>query len=193
MLRLQRATSERWVQAVSADLPTLVLDHAHCEKKAASTSLNLIFRYQDKAWLMAPLSAVAREELEHFELVLEVLQRRGWPFTPLEPSSYAGALYRHVRKPEPNRLLDTLLACALIEARSCERMKVLSESLDDAELRALYAGLLESEARHHALYVDLALHAFERDAVFTRLEDLARREVEALEATPDEVRVHSIA
>jgi len=191
MLRLARPTRDGWVRAVQADLPTLVLDHAHCEKKAASTSMNLIFRYQDHPHLMAPLSAVAREELEHFELVLALLERRGWAFAPLEPSPYAGLLYRHVRKGEPERLLDTLLACALIEARSCERMRRLSEELDDAELRDLYGGLLESEARHHALYVDLALHDFDRDAVFARLGELAARESEALDATPDEIRVHS--
>ncbi len=191
MLRLARATSDDWVGRVSTDLPTLVLDHAHCEKKAASTALNLIFRYQDRAHLVAPLSAVAREELEHFELVLQLLERRGWPFAPLEPSAYAGHLYRHVRKPEPLRLLDTLIACALIEARSCERMKKLANELEDVELRELYAGLLESEARHHALYVDLALQDFDRETVFGRLEQLARHEVEAIDATPDEIRVHS--
>lgn len=191
MLRLARPTSDGWVGHVEADLPTLVLDHAHCEKKAASTALNLIFRYQDRAHLMAPLSEVAREELEHFELVLALLERREWPFVPLEPSSYASHLYRHVRRSEPDRLLDTLLACALIEARSCERMQRLARGLDDPELQALYDGLLESEARHHALYVDLALRDFDRDTVFDRLAELARHEVDALDATPDEIRVHS--
>lgn len=193
MLRLARSTRAGWVQAVEADLPTLLLDHAHCEKKAASTALNLIFRYQDHPQLMAPLSEVAREELEHFELVLELLERRGWPFRPLEPSPYAGLLYRHVRKPEPTRLLDTLLACALIEARSCERMKHLAQGLSDPELRDLYAGLLESEARHHALYVDLALTEFDRAEVLGRLTELARHEVEALDGTPVQIRVHSLA
>ena len=191
MLRLSRSTQPGWVQAVSTDLPTLVLDHAHCEKKAASTALNLIFRYQDHPHLMAPLSQVAREELEHFELVLELLERRGWPFVPLTPSPYAGLLYQQVRRAEPSRLLDTLLACALIEARSCERMKRLAAELDDPELAELYEGLLESEARHHALYVDLALHDFDRHAVLERLDELALHEVAALDATPYEVRVHS--
>ncbi|MEN0061421.1 MAG: tRNA-(ms[2]io[6]A)-hydroxylase [Myxococcota bacterium] len=193
MLRLKRSTRAGWVQAVQADLPTLVLDHAHCEKKAASTALNLIFRYQDHPHLMVPLSEVAREELEHFELVLGLLSEREWPFVPLEPSPYAGLLYRNVRKAEPHRLLDTLLACALIEARSCERMKRLATELEDAELRALYGSLLESEARHHALYVDLALHDFDRQTVMTRLDELANAEVEALSATPFQFRVHSLA
>jgi len=192
VLRLARPTHSGWVQRVQSDLPTLVLDHAHCEKKAASTSMNLIFRYQPRTHLMAPLSEVAREELEHFELVLRVLERRGWPFAPLAPSPYAALLYRSVRSTEPERLLDTLLACALIEARSCERMKRLSEELGDAELRDLYAGLLESEARHHTLYIDLALHDFEHDVVFGRLAELAAHEIAALDATPDEIRVHSL-
>ncbi len=192
MLRLQSETPEDWVRAVQADLPTLVLDHAHCEKKAASTAINLIFRYQDRSAILVPLSALAREELEHFEQVCGLLTARGWPLGPLSPSPYAGALYRSVRRSEPERLLDTLLACALIEARSCERMRRLAEGLDDAELRALYDGLLASEARHHAAYVGLALDIFDAAEVWPRLEALAAHEAEVVAAMPHEVRVHSL-
>lgn len=176
---------------VEHDLPTLLVDHAHCEKKAASTAINLIFRYQDRTSLMTPLSELAREELEHFEQVLAILQRRGWGFSPLSPSPYAADLYRAVRKPEPERLLDTLLVCALIEARSCERMQHLANQLADTELAELYDGLLASEARHHATYVDLALPLFGKTTTFDRLEKLAVHEAEVVAKTPAEVRVHS--
>ena len=192
MLRLASETAPDWVSRVDHDLPTLLVDHAHCEKKAASTAINLIFRYQDRTSLMAPLSALAREELEHFELVLEILHRRGWAFGPLSPSPYAASLYRAVRKPEPERLLDTLLVCALIEARSCERMQHLAEQLADTELAELYRSLLASEARHHATYVDLAIPFFGRTATLDRLGELADQESKAVVDTPREVRVHSM-
>src|SRR5690606_29530532 len=118
MLNLAAPTRESWAPEALAHLDTLLLDHAHCEKKAASTALGLIFHYQDKTWLMRPLSELAREELEHFELLLTLLAQRGIPFGPLQPSPYAAALHKAVRRTQPEKLVDTLLCCALIEARS---------------------------------------------------------------------------
>jgi tRNA-(ms[2]io[6]A)-hydroxylase len=191
MLRLRSDTDPGWAARVAADLPALLLDHAHCEKKAASTAINLIFRYQDQPALMQPLSALAREELAHFELVLDVMSRRGLAFGRLSPSPYAAELFREVRAEEPLRLLDTLLVCALIEARSCERMKVLAETLADEELARLYRGLLASEARHHATYVDLASDRFGAEVTMARLAELADHEARVLAAMPAETRVHS--
>ena len=115
----------------------MLVDHAHCEKKAASTAMGLIFKHQDRPKLCAALSALAREELEHFEQCLTLLERRGIPFDRLTPSPYAKRLHAACRSPEPQRSVDVLLCCALIEARSCERMKILSETLPDVELAAL--------------------------------------------------------
>ena len=171
-------------------LPQLLLDHAHCEKKAASTAMNLIFRYQMHPPLVRALSELAREELTHFELLLDHLDERGIAFGVLEPSPYAGQLMKHVRQGEPVRRADTLLVCALIEARSCERMKLLSEHLRDATLRALYQELLASEARHHHGYVQLAFDAIGRDAARERLAELARVEAEVIAGAPDWVRMH---
>jgi tRNA 2-(methylsulfanyl)-N6-isopentenyladenosine37 hydroxylase len=193
VLRLASETEQGWVAAMVPHLDTLLLDHAHCEKKAASTAVNLIFRYQPLPDLMAPLSALAREELEHFEQVLALLEARGAPFGPLAPSAYASQLYAEVRSPEPERLLDTLLVCALIEARSCERMTLLAEALPDDPLRAFYRGLLASEARHHATYVDLALRRHDKALVFERLGALAQHEAAVLASVPREPRVHSRA
>jgi len=172
-------------------MDTLLLDHAHCEKKAASTAINLIFRYQDRASLMRPLSELAREELRHFEAVLDLLEERGLPFCPLEPSAYARRLHGQVRRAEPERLLDTLLCCALIEARSCERMKLLSERLPDPQLAAFYGELLASEARHFTMYCDLAGELCGHEAARARLPQLAAHEAEVLRTAVVEPRLHS--
>jgi len=194
MLDLASGTSDGWVRAALADLDTIVLDHAHCEKKAASTAINLIFRYQDRPALMQPLSALAREELQHFEQVLDVLRARGVAFRALSPSTYAARLHAAVRKPEPERLLDTLLVCALIEARSCERMKRLAEGLEagvDVPLGVMYRSLLASEARHFHGYVEMAVGAFGRDVARARLRVLADHEAIVLAADDGPIRLHS--
>lgn len=190
MLNLASDTEPGWVQRVSKRVDHLLLDHAHCEKKAASTAINLIFRYQTRPELVRPLSELAREELEHFERMLDILEAREIPFEVLSPSPYAGELMKCVRRGEPDRLLDTLLVLSLIEARSCERMKRLSEELEDAELRELYGDLLASEARHHHGYVDLAIGYFGRDVARSRLKELALQEAEILRGAPDLVRMH---
>ena len=192
MLNLASDTEPGWVARVEERLDHLLLDHAHCEKKAASTAINLIFRYQTRPELMRPLSELAREELDHFERMLDVLEARDIPFEVLQPSPYAGELFKHVRHGEPLRLLDTLLVLSLIEARSCERMKRLSEELRDPELRALYKDLLASEARHHHGYVDLAGQFFGREVARARLKELAAAEADILAGAPrDVVRMHT--
>lgn len=191
MLRLASSTGPDWAAAAAANLGDLLLDHAHCEKKAASTAVNLIFRYPDRPKLLRVLSALAREELEHFELVLDLLEQHGHRFQRQTPSAYAGQLMKVVPKAEPQRLVDTLLCCALIEARSCERMKLLSETLPDPDLRIFYGELLASEARHFQTYVDLAIDEVGREATHARLAELARHEAEVLHDSPLPVRMHS--
>jgi tRNA-(ms[2]io[6]A)-hydroxylase len=192
MLNLASQTPREWVARVEDRLDLLLLDHAHCEKKAASMAINLIFRYQRRPELARPLSELAREELEHFELMLSILEQRGIAYEVLDPSPYASELMRHVRPVEPDRLVDTLLACALIEARSCERMKLLSEHLADPELRELYRSLLATEARHHRGYVQLAVDVAGREATMQRLRELAEAEAVILAgASIQEVRMHT--
>jgi tRNA-(ms[2]io[6]A)-hydroxylase len=193
MLSLASPTDPGWADRAAADVDLLLLDHAHCEKKAASTAVSLLFRYPEVAGLAVPLSRIAREELEHFELVLETCRRRSLAFRRIPPSPYAGRLAEAVRTFEPARLLDTLLVAALIEARSCERMGLLAERLEDPELRALYRGLLESEARHHAAYVDLArgTSLFSDGEIRDRLRDLAEHEAFVLRGDPEPPRMHS--
>ena len=191
MFALASPTDPAWADRAVAALDVVLLDHAHCEKKAAGTAIGLLFRYPDQTALLAPLSRLAREELSHFEEVLDVLQRRGIAFTRLAPSPDAGELTSNVRAAEPLRLLDTLLCCALIEARSCERMKLLAEGLADPELAELYRGLLASEARHHTTYTRLGADRFGADVVEERLRELADHEARVVADMPREVRMHS--
>ncbi len=164
----------------------ILLDHAHCEKKAASTALSLIFRYPHLEALVRPLSELAREELRHFEMCLDRLKERGVPFARIRPSLYASRLREACREHEPERLLDTLLCCSLIEARSCERMKLLAEVIEEKELASFYRGLLASEARHHTIYVRLAREYYDADEVASRFIELAEHEAKVLVEPGDE-------
>jgi len=193
VLNLAAETDPAWVDRALANLDDVLLDHAHCEKKAAGTAVNLLFRYPEHAFLQVPLSQLAREELVHFEQVMRRLEARGRAFARQRPSAYGGKLHRHVRPDEPRRLLDTLLVCALIEARSCERFKLLAGALDgaDPELAELYRGLLASEARHHQTYLELARELAGGESVARRLGELARCEAEIIAEPSHVVRIHS--
>lgn len=190
MLHLAYDTPPEWVERALSCVDDILLDHAHCERKAASTAISLVFRYTDETALVQPLSALAREELEHFELMLKHLDRRGLVFKRQKPSAYAGKLMTVVRKNEPDRLLDVLLCCAMIEARSCERMQLLSEAFEEPELRKLYRGLLASEARHHRSYVGIAQEIFEAGLVEKRLAEVAEHEADVVRNGPPENRLH---
>ena len=190
MLDLASASSPDWVAQALGDIDLILLDHAHCEKKAASTALSTLFRYQHHAALVAPLAALAREELDHFLQVLALLERRGVAFRELHPCPYGARLHRAVRKPDPGHLLDTLLVAALIEARSCERMKLLSEALPDPELARFYRDLLASEARHFHTYLEMAQGLFPREEVRARLAALAAHEAAILVEPSPALRLH---
>lgn len=179
---------ERWLTSALAELDVVLLDHAHCEKKAASTVLSLIFRAPDPE-LAGALSRMAREELTHFEMALRELSRRGIAFGRLEPSAYAGKLAAICRKrPEPEALCDAFLAAALIEARSCERLALLHEAVEDAELKKFYAALHPAEERHHALMLACAARFGD---VEERLPLLRAREAELILAGEPAARMHS--
>jgi tRNA-(ms[2]io[6]A)-hydroxylase len=184
-------TDGAWVQRALGDVDEILVDHAHCEKKAASTALSLLFRYPEQGALLVPLARLAQEELGHFADVVAVLAARGVGLRHQVPSSYAGALLAAVRPTEPERLVDTLLCAALIEARSCERMQLLADALTDARLVALYRSLLRAEARHHATYLRLAAAVRDAGAVDVRLAELARLEATALACATPRPRLHA--
>ncbi len=191
MLHLAAETDAAWLPHALSDLDALLLDHAHCEQKAAGNAVSLLFRYPHHAFLMAPLAALAREELAHFEQVLERLEARGVRFRPQRAAPYAGRLRKAVRASEPGRLVDSLLCSALIEARSCERFQLLAEALPDETLAAFYRELVACEARHHQVFLELAEALAPRDAVRARLAELAAHEVGALRAGSTLVRLHT--
>ncbi|HEY5313418.1 MAG TPA: tRNA-(ms[2]io[6]A)-hydroxylase [Pirellulales bacterium] len=191
MLSLHSKTSDRWLASVEAHLDEVLLDHAHCEKKAAGTAMNLIFAYVDRVELVKELSAIVTEELEHFRLVIDLLESRGVRFRRLKPSTYGQRLGELVRKQEPERAVDRLLVAGLIEARSCERFAILKDRLSDRTLAGFYADLFESEARHHATYVQLARQFAPADTIDRRLEELAAAEADIIASGESEARMHS--
>ncbi|MGF1537122.1 MAG: tRNA-(ms[2]io[6]A)-hydroxylase [Elainellaceae cyanobacterium] len=188
---LQQPTSQAWLDQAIANLDEILLDHSHCERKAASNALTLMFRYPANAHLVHSLTAIAREELEHFEQVNRWLERRGVALAPLNAPPYGATLKAQVRKQEPHRMLDSLLVSALIEARSHERLGLLGDHCPDPELGAFYRGLMASEARHYGVFWTLAAQKFERSVVEARLEELARVESEVLATLHPEPRIHS--
>ncbi|MEC7293595.1 MAG: tRNA-(ms[2]io[6]A)-hydroxylase [Planctomycetota bacterium] len=191
---LKAPTSWTWVEQANARPMEVLIDHAHCERKAAGSAVQMMFRYLCEPGLGEVLSPLAREELEHFEQVLALITQRGRYLEPLPSPGYGAELARHIRKAEPNRMLDSFLVAGLIEARSHERMALLAEHSPDPELRSLYADLLASEARHFGLYWTLAESRWPRDVVMSRLDDLAEAETNALTGTIEnasDVRMHS--
>jgi tRNA 2-(methylsulfanyl)-N6-isopentenyladenosine37 hydroxylase len=182
-------TPAEWTEAAIRQWPDLLLDHANCEKKAASTALALMFTYPEDRALGAMLSRLAREELKHFEQVQSLMQALGVGFRRQRPGRYAAGLRAALRTADPGRKLDLLLAAALIEARSCERFRLLAPRLPGA-LGALYAELERSERRHFERYLEFARLVAEAEWR-PRLAALSRREAELATAPDTELRFHS--
>src|SRR5262245_43347980 len=191
MLNLHAPTPQRWLHQVEASLEELLIDHAHCEKKAAGVALGMLFTYVEYAGLCRELAEIVKEELDHFRLVLDLLDRRGIRFRRIPPSRYGERLSALARKDEPGRAVDRLLVAALIEARSCERFGLLRDRLADAELAAFFGGLFESEARHHSTYVRLARDFAPADEVHARLQVLAAEEARIIAEGEPAPRMHS--
>jgi tRNA 2-(methylsulfanyl)-N6-isopentenyladenosine37 hydroxylase len=183
------ATPPAWVAAASARWHELLIDHANCEKKAASTALALMFAYPEDRALAVQLSRLAREELRHFEQVLSLMESLGVPFARQRPGRYAGELRAALRSADPGRKLDLLLMGALIEARSAERFRALLPSLP-AALLPLYSRLAQSEARHFEVYLELARAAAPAHWQ-ARLAELAVLEGQLSVRPDDTLRFHS--
>ncbi len=200
---LDTRTPQAWTALALADIDTLLLDHATLELKAAHQAQQLIWKYGgDRAGLFPSpdaqmdllwqMSRLAREELRHFEQVLDIIRDRGLRFSPLSASGYAAALHAHIRSAEPERLVDTLIVGALIEARSCERFYSLVEPLEAAEpgLARFYRSLLRSEARHFTNYLELAKRVG-GPATAERIDELRALEGPLMFVDSPELRFHS--
>ena len=191
MLGLKSATTTQWVQQVRENLEEVLIDHAHCEKKAARTAMNLLCAYDTHVDLCREMTLIIAEELEHFEQVCALLNRRRITFRRQQPADYGKELNKLVRSGEPERAVDRLLVAGLIEARSCERFAVLRDHLEDQELTAFYGSLFESEARHHTTYLKLARGFASPESIAQRLDELASDEQSILSRASRLPRMHS--
>jgi len=186
-------TPDAWVEAAIPSLPTLLVEQAHLEKKAAAAAMRFLFSTGREPWIQRALSCLAREELVHFERTLRLLDQRGETFSTLSPSRYADRLKAVVASTMPERQVDELLVSSLIEARSHERMEALGLALrgrDDAASE-FYLDLVEAEARHRCIYLDIAASIVGEHEVERRFARLAQVEREAIEHRDDEIRLHS--
>ena len=182
-------TPDLWLTAATQQLDTLLIDHANCEKKAASGALNLMFRYTQHTELLLSMSRLAREELRHFEQVVNLITEKGIPYRHLSASRYAEGLRKHMRRDEPGKLIDWLIIGALIEARSCERFAALAPRLED-RLATFYTSLLRSEARHFTAYLGLA-EQYATEPIGQRIDFFTEIEADLITEPDPEFRFHS--
>lgn len=189
---LETPTPEAWLEHACRHVPEMLLDHANCELKAASTALGFLYRYPEREALAQRMSRLAREELRHFEQARAIMDSMSVPFEKLSASRYAGTLRDAVRPDEPNRLLDMLLIGALIEARSCERFAMIAPRLPE-KLGRFYGGLLASEARHFEHYVAFARSECDvsDESIDHRLTELKHIEAALITEPDSQFRFHS--
>jgi tRNA-(ms[2]io[6]A)-hydroxylase len=182
-------TPQAWIERALQEPELLLIDHANCEKKAASTALGLMYRHTDQYELLQKLSRLAREELRHFEQVAAIMKKRSVVYKTITASRYAAGLHVHVAKRDPERLIDTLILGAIIEARSCERFAALAPHLDPV-LQKFYLSLLQSESRHFMDYLTLARKLATQD-IEQRIDFFLQNERELIESPDAEFRFHS--
>ena len=184
------ATPDQWLENALDNQALMLIDHANCEKKAASTALNLIYRYTDNFELLNKMSRLAREEMRHFEQVIAIMKRRNIAYQHISASRYAAGMRELARPNDPGKLVDMLVIGAFIEARSCERFARLAPYLDD-ELKAFYTSLLKSEGRHYRDYLKLAKKAAGDQGIEDRIALFAECEQRLIEQADTEFRFHS--
>lgn len=184
------ATPDAWIQEALKHPDLLLIDHANCEKKAAGTALNMMYRYVDDFELLNKMSRLAREELRHFEQVIAIMEKRGIEYKQISSARYAAELRKPIRTFEPAKLVDTLIVGAIIEARSCERFEKLAPFLDE-ELQKFYLSLLKSEARHYADYLSLAQKVAGEASIEERVNLFLERDKNLVESEDSEFRFHS--
>ena len=182
-------TPESWVEHASNSQPLLLIDHANCERKAASSALSMIYRYEERCDFAMKLSKIVREEMRHFEQVHALLSTLQIEYVHLSPSKYARALHSFSREHSPTKF-DDLLIASIIEARSYERFELLEEVLE-GRVAKLYGKLKESEHRHFLVYLDLAQSLDEEAVITTRVQELLSHEAQLITRFDDQFRFHS--
>ena len=191
MLCLQTPTNAGWIEAASRNMIALLCDHAHCERKAAMNGMFLMMQYPQRDALVQEMITLVEEETAHFKMIVGELHGRGISLRPDRGNFYAKSLAAHVRKQDPERLLDALLVDCLIEARSCERFTILAgcEAIQE-DLRGIYQALMSSEEGHYLMYVELAKRYFPHDIVETRLAELSHIEADIVRSLTNQPTMH---
>ena len=182
-------TPDAWIEKAIQNPEILLIDHAHCEKKAASAAMSFMYRHNDKMDILMRMSKIAREELRHFEQVLTIMKKRGIEYRYLSASRYAEGLRKGLRERKQDKFIDALIIGAFVEARSCERFEKIAPHLD-GELAKFYQGLLASEKRHFTIYLKFAQKYSDID-ISEQVENIARLEKQLIESPDTEFRFHS--
>lgn len=190
MIELLVPTGPEWTEAVLADFDTFLLDHAACERKASAMAMTFVVRYPDRDAILDPMIHLAREELTHFHRVFKICRSRGLRFTGDGKDPYVNALLKHTHKGREAEFLDRLVMAGVVEERGRERFGCLAEALVEPEMKAFYEEITQSEARHAALFVDLALIYFPEDRVQERLAFFLEKDAEAIVAIPLRPALH---
>ena len=182
ILRLKLPSDPRWVNIAEKNIAEILIDHAYCEQKAASNGISLIVKYPDKTKLVEEMTALVAEEWSHFERVLEELKKRGYELGPNRNDEYVVELTKHIRKGDTRerQLMDKLLVSALVEARSCERFKLLWKNIPDEGLQKFYYELMVSEAGHYTAFVKLAKEYMPAEVVEARFQELLKIEADII-------------
>ena len=192
MLGLKLATDPRWVNIVEKDIAEILTDHAWCEQKAASTAISLTIHYPELTELVTAMIDLAQEELSHFKMVVDKLTERGLKLGRERKDSYVNDLLGFVRKGGDRKsvLMDKLLFSAMVEARSCERFRLLSENISDDDLKNFYRELMESEAGHYKLFITFARKYAERNLVDQRWEEFLEFEAGVVSSYGNKASMH---
>ena len=183
MLKLQLATNPQWATLANQNIGDILIDHAYCEQKAASSCISLIVNFPDKAQLVETLTPIVAEEWSHFAMVLEMLKKRNIPLARKRKDEYV-ILLEKIMTPggdRENHLMECLLIHALVEARSCERFKILAEQINDDELKEFYKNLLVAEVRHYQMFIDLAKFYSNSDIVDAKFNEFVTKEAKIIE------------
>ena len=190
MFTLRYQTSTDWVQAVLSDFDRFLVDHAAAEKKASGMAMSMLSHYPDRPELVSAMADLAMEELAHFRAVLKIMSERSLILAPYTKDVYVNKLRKCMRQGSELYMLDRLIIGSVIEARGHERFDLVSQALEEGELKSFYTAIAESEARHHELFIELAHHYFDRDTVAQRLSEILDIEAQVCSALPIKAALH---
>lgn len=189
-IKLYAQTSPKWIETIKTDFDTFLLDHASCERKASAMAMSMVSHYPDKKHIVTAMTDLAIEELAHFKQVLKHINARGLTLAPDRKDHYIQAIRKSIRNGREDYLMDRLLTAGIIEARGHERFSIVADNLEPGPLQTMYAIIAKAEAKHHQLFVDLALKYFPEQEVKQRLEELLNIEAKIVQEIPITVALH---